>query len=255
MRELSPALHRCFRNAVQSVGTEEEEEASAVLQRGRVHMASKLLIGAVMAGGLAAGFSLAAAASGSHAPVHRPAAAEVRHLYDTEVALNGQERHLQALLEFSEAELAAKPASAAPTAAAPGPPWPPPPPVPRRVPRLQRRRPQRRRQPPRPRRRANQRPRRRAHDDDHSGAPPPRHRRRGATGAGTAATSEDSGPVTDAGGQTASSPPPGHGSHRRRDRGHDRHDGPRPGVVRRHGTGEPRRPDGGRHCGGPGDRT
>ena len=81
-------------------------------------MASKLFIGAVTAGGLAAGFSFAAAASGSHAPVHRPAAAEVRHLYDTEVALTGQERHLQALLEFSEAELAARPASAAPAAAA-----------------------------------------------------------------------------------------------------------------------------------------
>ena len=73
-------------------------------------MASKLLIGAATAGGLAAGFSFAAAASGSHTPVHRPAAAEVRHLYDTEVALNLQERHLQALLEFGEAALAAKPA-------------------------------------------------------------------------------------------------------------------------------------------------
>ncbi len=78
-----------------------------------MHMASKLLIGAVTLGGLAGGFSLAAAASGSHAPVHRPAAAEVRRLYDTEVALNGQEQHLQALLEFSRAELVARPADTA----------------------------------------------------------------------------------------------------------------------------------------------
>ena len=84
-----------------------------------MHMASKLLIGAVTLGGLAGGFSLAAAASGSHAPVHRPAAAEVRRLYDTEVALNGQEQHLQALLEFSQAELAATPATAAAASSSP----------------------------------------------------------------------------------------------------------------------------------------
>lgn len=80
-------------------------------------MASKLLIGAITVGGLAAGFSLAAAASEAPGTGHHPAAVgEARHLYDTEVALSGEEQHLQALLKLSQAELAAKPAPAAPTA-------------------------------------------------------------------------------------------------------------------------------------------
>ena len=166
-------------------------------------MASKLLIGAVTVGGLAAGFSLAAAASGSHAPAHRAAVAEVRHLYDTEVALNGQERHLQALLEFSEAELAAKPASAAPTQRPLDLPWPPPPRVPHAVPRWrsrrQRWRPHRRR--PRPRRpnhrrRRNDPPRRprRSHRRR-------RPRRRARTGAADGSERRAPEPVTDPAGK------------------------------------------------------
>jgi hypothetical protein len=123
VRELSRFIHRAFRNVVHASDRERRSGLRSCSQRGVVLMAPKLLIGAVAAGGLTAGFlfavSGASAPTGAHASV---ALAEERRLYGDEVALNGQEQHLQALLHFSEAVLARPAAPAAPqpaTTAAP----------------------------------------------------------------------------------------------------------------------------------------